>query len=190
MTNDLVRQQTTGNRSTAMFARIIFCTMLAGAIVGGVAWYTGHLPQVIEQPATSQEVRTNPEPRQATTGRNAGTPADKGLDRQIAMAAPPPVLAPRAEEANVMPSELIVIPEARLSLIFKQAVPAQQDGVLAFIGTELKPGEDLARDQKVWTVDIPEGNQVVTKRYRRLRVGDVIAENQLLGLVDDTLAQA
>ena len=42
-----------------MFARIIFCTMLAGAIVGGVAWYTGHLPQVIEQPATSQEVRTN-----------------------------------------------------------------------------------------------------------------------------------
>src|SRR3989442_474271 len=64
-----------------MFARIIFCTMLAGAIVGGVAWYTGHLPQIIEQQASSQEPRTAPEPHQAATRRNTSTPVDDTLAR-------------------------------------------------------------------------------------------------------------
>jgi len=173
-----------------MFARILFCTMLAGAIVGGVAWYTGHLPPVIEQPAASQEIRAKPEPRQTRNTADGNGPVGKTLDRQIAMAAPPPVLAPRAEEPNLTPSELIVISEARLALIRKQDVPAQQDGVLAFIGIEVKPTDVLDKDEKIWNVEIPEGNQIVIKRYRRLRVGDVIAEDQLLGLVDNTLAKA
>ena len=71
-----------------MLARIILCTILAAAIVGGVAWYTGRLPQIIEQPAPSQEVRVKPEPVRTNPTRRDDNPVAKSLDRQVALAAP------------------------------------------------------------------------------------------------------
>src|SRR5438270_7920383 len=146
-----------------MLGRIILCTILAAGIVGGVAWYTGRLPQIIEQPAASQEVGKQRESVPSRSARENVLPTSRPLDRQVALAAPAAAAAvqqaPRAEEPNMTASELIVVSDGRLALVKKQEVPAQQDGVLAWIGIALEDGEVLASDEKVWNVDVRVGDQ-------------------------------
>jgi WD40 repeat protein len=172
-----------------MLGRLVLCSILAAAVVGGGAWYTGHLPTIVEQAAPSQERRTKPEPVTSAAKGKEAAGIGKPLVEQVAMAAPAQP-APRAEDPQVSGSELIVIPESRLVLIKKQDVPAQRDGVLRFVGIEIRPGEQLSKDEKTWDVQVLVNGQKTTKKYRRLRIGDVVAENELLGLVDDTLASA
>jgi multidrug resistance efflux pump len=54
---------------------------------------------------------------------------------------------------------------------------AQREGIIAFIGTEIKEGEKVAADQKI------------LNQYRRLKAGDHVELGQLLGRVDDRLAR-
>jgi multidrug efflux pump subunit AcrA (membrane-fusion protein) len=82
-------------------------------------------------------------------------------------------------------SDPIVIPGGRLRLISLEDVPSQRDGVLMFIGTEVKDRESVS-EQDVIPVRIGD----VTKRFRRLKEGDWVEQDQLLAQVDDTLARA
>ena len=63
-------------------------------------------------------------------------------------------------------------------------VPAQREGVLVLVGSEIKPGENVPADQVITT---KVGD--TTTRYRRLKEGDVVEEGQLLARVDDRLAR-
>ena len=63
-------------------------------------------------------------------------------------------------------------------------VPAQRDGVLLVVGTEIKEGEKVPADRLV--VIKSDGQE---KRYKQLREGDVVEEGQLLARLDDRLAR-
>lgn len=78
----------------------------------------------------------------------------------------------------------IVIPDCRLTVIDRQDVPSQRDGVLLHVATEVEAGQDLPADQLI-TVRI--GNQ--TRQLRRLKEGDEVKAGQLLGILDDQLSR-
>jgi WD40 repeat protein len=106
-------------------------------------------------------------------------------------AAPPPV----ARLADPLPSissparpliapDPIVIPDCRLAVIERQDVPSQRDGVLLFICTDIKPGEQVPPD-RIATIKVADQE----RKYRRLKEGDAVEAGQLLGLLDDRLAR-
>jgi WD40 repeat protein len=78
----------------------------------------------------------------------------------------------------------IVVPECRISVIHKEEVPSQRDGIICLIGTDIRPGDMIAPEQ---IVNVQIGNE--KRKYRRLNVGDAIVAGQLLARLDDRLAQ-
>jgi multidrug resistance efflux pump len=63
-------------------------------------------------------------------------------------------------------------------------VRGERDGVLLFIGTEIKPGEKVPPGRVVTAKVGAE-----TRQYRRLQEGDRVEEGQLLARLDDRLAR-
>src|SRR5262249_20112659 len=78
----------------------------------------------------------------------------------------------------------IVVEDCRLVVDETQEVPAEHEGVLLFIGTDVKESEKVPDDQ---LIKIKVGNE--EKRFRKLKEGDLIEKGQLLGLVDDQMAR-
>jgi RNA polymerase sigma factor (sigma-70 family) len=64
-------------------------------------------------------------------------------------------------------------------------IPSQREGLISFIGTEIKKGEKVP-PERIVTVQIG-GKEF---KYRRFKVGDTVESGQLLGGVDDELARA
>ena len=64
-------------------------------------------------------------------------------------------------------------------------VASPMEGILWFIGTEIKPGEQVPPAQ---VISLTIGKEV--KQYRRLQKGDRVEEGQLLARLDDRLARA
>ncbi len=64
-------------------------------------------------------------------------------------------------------------------------IPSQRDGVIAFMGTEIKKGETVPESRQF---SITIGNEV--RKFRRLHIGDIIQKGQLIGQLDDRLARA
>jgi RNA polymerase sigma factor (sigma-70 family) len=63
-------------------------------------------------------------------------------------------------------------------------VPSRVDGIVLFLGTEVRKGEKAAERDAVKWVGAPAGQAL-----RRLRVGDRVTEGQLLAVIDDRLAR-
>jgi RNA polymerase sigma factor (sigma-70 family) len=63
-------------------------------------------------------------------------------------------------------------------------VVSEQEGILLFLGTPPKDGEKAPEDR---SATITVGNRAV--KYRRLQVGDMVEEGQVLGQLDDQLAR-
>lgn len=78
----------------------------------------------------------------------------------------------------------VVIPRCTLTVIEKQEVPSQRDGVILFIGTEVKPGEQVPSDR---VIKLKVGGE--DKLFRELREGEVVEPKQLLAQLDDRLAR-
>lgn len=66
----------------------------------------------------------------------------------------------------------------------KQQVPGARDGILLFLGTEIKEGEKVPPEQ---TIQVKAGDE--NKTYRRLKAGDMVEAGQLVGRMDDRLAR-
>jgi multidrug resistance efflux pump len=66
----------------------------------------------------------------------------------------------------------------------RQEVPSEVDGVLLFVGTDVKAGEKVPA-ALLLKIKVDGKEQT----YRRLRVGDRVEEGQLLARVDDRLAR-
>jgi RNA polymerase sigma factor (sigma-70 family) len=104
-----------------------------------------------------------------TAGVGGGSLVYRGLAAQAAKAAGEPAAAPAAET------------DGDRHLV---NVPSRVEGVLLVIGTEIKDGEKVPAGRVV-TIEVGGAK----KKYRRLRVGDTIAEGQLLARVDDQVAR-
>jgi WD40 repeat protein len=87
--------------------------------------------------------------------------------------------APRSLSADPL-----VIPDCRLSVVEKQAVPSLRDGIILAIATEIQPGEQVAPDR---LLVVKQGDQEV--KYRRLKEGDAVRPGQLLAVLDDRLVR-
>lgn len=163
-----------------MFGRFVSVLVLAGILFGVGAWSLGLLPVAVKSGGTAlssanaetprqQEPAAKPEPGGPLYKAAAAQPAPKSVGLQSTIAAEP-----------------IVISNCRLGLIDKLDVPAQRDGVLMFIGIEMKEGEELPMGET--PKQVLDGGKV--KKFRRLVEGDEVTAAQLIARVDDTLAQA
>jgi WD40 repeat protein len=138
-----------------------------------------------DRPATERE--TTPEPAPVLRIDPKGAPKSPG---PIAAQAPiarfvdaPLRSAPLPAQSPIAPDP-IVIPDCRLAVIERQEVPSQRDGVLLYICTDIKPGEQVPPDR---IVAIKVADQ--ERKYRRLKEGDAVEAGQLLGLLDDRMAR-
>jgi WD40 repeat protein len=92
--------------------------------------------------------------------------------------------APKGDTPRV--ADPIVINDCKLNVVDREDVPAQRNGVLDFIGTEVKPDEMVPRHIRTWTVHLGEKPVLI----RELKEGDEVREGDLLGRLDARLAMA
>jgi WD40 repeat protein len=78
----------------------------------------------------------------------------------------------------------IVLPDCRLTVMDKQDVPSQREGVVLFIGSEIEAGQEPPPDQ---VLRVMVGGE--EHRFRRLKEGDPVRPGQLLAYLDDQLAR-
>jgi WD40 repeat protein len=79
----------------------------------------------------------------------------------------------------------IIVPDCHLTTFEKEDVPAQKDGAITFIATEIKAGEIVPKDLLI-EVEIGKDK----KTLRRLREGDFVEQDQLMAMLDDRMARA
>lgn len=153
-----------------MLRRVALLLTVAGVMTCIAIWKTSLFPA-----ATPFCPSTEPT---ALSGVQS-TPADKPLYPPIVSGAPASIGIGKLAKGDP-----ILIPDCRLTVIDKQEVPSQRDGVLWFIGTEIEPGQMVPPEQ---IISIPIGNQ--EQRFRRLKEGDLVKAGQLLAYLDDQLSR-
>jgi WD40 repeat protein len=166
-----------------MLRRIVLSGIAAGVVAAVCVWALwqpavvagdGHRPALNKPGDKSQSA---PPARHVS-----GEPMGGELLVQASPTAPLPGLRPNERR---FASDPIVMPLGRLRLIDQEDVPSQRDGVVMFIGTEITDGEQ-APSYDLLEVQMGE----TKKRFRRLKEGDYVKADQLVALVDDTLARA
>ncbi len=157
-----------------MLRRIMLSGITAGAILAVSVWA---LPR---SPVVAQETKPSGQEK-----KSANDPKSSGDQRVARGSATAPVQSPPSAQRHEGWGDPIVIPAARLRLIDLEDVPSQRDGVLMFIGTEIKDGQQVPSYE---TIQVQIGEE--KKRFRRLKEGDAVQSDELLALVDDTLARA
>lgn len=165
-----------------MHRRIIYSGIAAGAILAVSVWSSGRGTVVAQD--TNPSGPDNKSAPAAPASRVDG--AKSSVGRQLAQGASTvAVQTNRPAQKREFSGDPIVIPVGRLRLIDLEDVPSQRDGVLMVIGTEIKDGEQVPPHELI-QVKVEEA----TKRFRRLKEGDSVQGEQLLAIVDDTLARA
>ena len=112
-------------------------------------------------------------------------PVQKAIGKPLfvmAAAGAPAAVAPQPRSGLAL--DPIVVPECRLTVLDKQDVPSQRDGVLLVIGTEVQDDEHIPADR---LLQVTIGTE--ERRFRRLQEGDHVQANQLLAQLDDRLAR-
>jgi WD40 repeat protein len=166
-----------------MLSRIVLAGVLLAALLGIGAWSVGYFPASAQNDTTPPTIVDQSQPAAASQAKDTEAKAPGGL---LYNALTKPLVALQTPAAPAAPArrvrEPIVIPNSRLAVIDKVDVPAQRDGVLSFIGIEVKKGEKVA----------PEDSPVEINgvQFRRLKEGDRVEANQLVAMVDETLARA
>jgi len=154
-----------------MFARIALVgTLLTFAFLAGVAWQTGLLEPAL---ASAQE----------GSKQNAAPPQESApvVQKQVVQAPASPQQFQDLEKPHGA-TEPIVMTRCKVDLIEKEDVPSQREGVLMFVGIELKPDEPPPAGESLYPYK--------GKKYRRLKEGDRVEANQVIALVEPILAEA
>src|SRR5262245_62168447 len=100
-------------------------------------------------------------------------------------------LAPAAAQAPAASgpapvADPLVLNDCKLNVVDREDVPAQRNGVLDFIGTEVKPDEMIHKHIRTWTAKLGDKEVLI----RELKEGDEVKEGDLLGRLDARLAMA
>src|SRR5262245_9284136 len=88
----------------------------------------------------------------------------------------------KTDKNGAIQADPIVLPQCHLTLIDKQDVPSQLDGVIAFIGLEVPQGEK-ADPRDLWE------HPRTKKLYRKLKPGNKVTKRQDIILLDDVNAE-
>lgn len=154
-----------------MVRRIAMLAGVLGGLILVVAWTMGFFsakatstPENLPQDAASSEPVDIGDPLYTCA---EAAPAAKTTEPRIKRTADP-----------------IVIGDCRLVVFEKEEVPSQKDGVIHFIGTEIKEGEVVPPG-----LLIEERVGKDKKKFRRLKEGDVVEKGQLLAMLDDRVAR-
>ncbi|HLJ97847.1 MAG TPA: HlyD family efflux transporter periplasmic adaptor subunit [Gemmataceae bacterium] len=165
-----------------MLRRIMLTGILTGAVLTVGFWTPGRGFVVAQDARPSRPKRQNQTPPSTIQTDN---PKPTGAQRVAQNPSTAAVQSYRTAERPEKSGDPIVIPGGRLRLFDLEDVPSQRDGVLMFLGTEVKEGQNVPPFD---AIPVQIGKE--TKQFRRLREGDVVQSDQLLAQVDDTLARA
>ncbi|MFL5342175.1 MAG: hypothetical protein ACJ8F7_18670 [Gemmataceae bacterium] len=100
-----------------------------------------------------------------------------------------PPAKPTASTAAIEP----LLFAAQLRVEDKVDIPAQRDGKIMLIGTEIQPGEVVPKGHQVFTHPYkrdPKTGKPTEKRYRELTPGEQVAAGQVVMVLDDREAMA
>jgi WD40 repeat protein len=151
-------------------------------VAGAIIWALG---------LTNTSAQSNPgNPEQPKVEKKAT--AAHQLIAQAPKAQAPRGQAPRAQ-ARPDPNQptgdfvqdTIVIPHCQLNVDEKTELSTQREGVLLFVGRPVKKGETVPPDHADQYLFDDEFHP-----YRRLKEGDIVKPNDVLGRIDDRLARA
>lgn len=161
-----------------MFRRLPLAILIAGTILGVTVYKSPLLRKPPAQPLSAPTAFDEP----------PVVPTAEPLPNTAAVPATPVARTTftSASGLSTTPADnrSIIVPDCLLNVFEKQEVPALRDGVLLFIGTEVKPGETVPAGQ-MFALRTAAGD----KHFRRLNEGDAVAAGQLLGVLDDQLSR-
>lgn len=102
----------------------------------------------------------------------------------------PPAEVPPASQvpaASQPQADAITVPSCQVTVPYSENVPSKNDGRLLAICTTLEPGDET-RYPAADIIEVKTGSEV--RKFRRLREGDTVKRGQLVGMLDDQIAQA
>jgi WD40 repeat protein len=164
--------------------RFLLTVVVAAAIFGGIAWYAGVFTSEETNPYEDNTTSMADEPADEPKDEDPGPRLYKGpaIDAE-----PAPALSATADPI-ILPNYHVVSKEV-------VNVPCRYDGKLLFVGTEISKKEaESRRDQSGRYLDpfVPiyfGKSDPVYIFYKPLEEGAVVREDQMLALVDPTLAR-
>jgi WD40 repeat protein/biotin carboxyl carrier protein len=109
------------------------------------------------------------------------TPKPQGIGEPLYVDTTTPALPAPVTTAAADP---IVIPNCHLAVINKEDVPSRHEGVIRYVGTPLKPGEQAPVD-RIITLKV-NGKAI---KIRQLKEGDMVRAGQILAQLDDSVQQ-
>jgi WD40 repeat protein len=164
--------------------RAFVVMLLAVVIAGGVAYYNGWLVELgnewgidLPGPEPDEPVVPHRDPH-SFDSVDLGGPLYASA--QLAPLPPVPDKTPN----------LLAIEPCYAVVREKQEISSTRDGKILFIGHEITDKEPVMPDhiRPVKTVTIFDGKNLLTRRYRPLEVGDFVDYDQVIAVVDPSLA--
>src|SRR5260370_1939919 len=155
-----------------MSTRKIITGLGALLFVGGLIWVLGFSRSPAQSGPDSKNQAASQEPKR---------PSPRPL---LAQAPGRQLRGDPNQQTAVFVEDTIVIPNCHLQVDEKTEVSTQREGVLLFVGGPIKPGEQ-----------VPPGHLDSyffggkKHEYRRLKEGDIVEINDVLGRIDDRLAR-
>jgi len=146
---------------------------LGFGVFAGMAWYLDLLPEG----ATGSPHTTEPQDGEVKGARELGAELYESA----------PLLAPVADPAGPGQLKDPIVIEGHNVVLEKQEVPGKRAGQLLFIGEDVPEGAPLPAGL-VYTAKIFQGGNVVVKRYRPLEEGARVTEDQMVAMLDCSLA--
>jgi WD40 repeat protein len=155
--------------------RAFLITILLGlGAFAGVAWYLDYLPGTA---STGEPPDEDPAKQALKKAQELGPE----IYQPVPLAVPirDPMAMGRLKDPIVIDSHLVVTE--------KQEVPSKRSGQILFIGEEIPEGAPLPPGP-IYTAKIFQGGKEVTVRYRRLEEGARVKEDQMVAMLDYSLA--
>ena len=155
--------------------RAFLITILLGVgAFAGAAWYLDYLP-------------LNAGSRERPDDDPVVVAAKKAQELGPEIYKPVPLTAPARDPMVLGKLKDAIVIDGNLVLSEKQEVPSKRSGQLLFIGEEIPEGAPLPPGQ-IYTAKIFQGGKEVTVRYRRLEEGARVKEDQMVAMLDYSLA--
>jgi WD40 repeat protein len=169
-----------------MFGRMLIGGGVAGVMLAGLGWFSG-LHHTAAQSANPAD-KPAAEPTLVAQAPTTSVAVARALYSPAQVETTPVAINRPTERRNGFSSP-IVIANSRLALppASKVDVPAQREGVLQFLGVEVKKGETPPAD----AYEVYVGSDRKQKKmFRPIHEGDYIHAEELIGRVDDTILRA